>query len=160
MIEANNYEEWERIGDRIFRGDIKICDAVNGEDTDDYEANAKMITQAPRLLRCLKWATTFAAGSMEGNESLQNPTFQKWVAECRAVIDAATHYKPARPEVVANAEELFRVLNTCLEYIEDTRAAMIDHWDAEDENAYDNMLTQIFNVVGKIERQRDVATRD
>lgn len=47
-----------------------------------------MAQDKSEALRCLEWAYQFAQGSRDADPSLRNPVFEKWLADCRAVLEA------------------------------------------------------------------------
>jgi hypothetical protein len=46
-------------------------------------------SKTEELTACLEWAAGFAEGSMEVDESLDNPVFQAWLLRCKNAIELA-----------------------------------------------------------------------
>tara|TARA_R110001583_G_scaffold38881_6_gene125317 strand:+ start:1125 stop:1529 length:405 start_codon:yes stop_codon:yes gene_type:complete len=84
------------------------------------------MSQNESILKCLTWAATFAEGSRDADESLDNPVFNGWLDDCKNIIQSLT------PEDEAEVHAKVNVMN-----------AVVDFFTAETNQQWSERLQEI-----------------
>ena len=64
------------------------------------------MSQNESILKCLTWATTFAEGSRDADESLGNPVFNGWLDDCKNAIQSLTPEDEADQQKASEERDL------------------------------------------------------